>query len=165
MPNREELARRPDGTFPPGSNGGVHRGPDLKPRNVVQAVIMKAFIDDGVVVTGNGTGKKASWRQRKKQRHAMVHNAARAVQRIFEDAAAGDQAAYGPSIRALGLMHEVLQPGKGESTVGGPIMHRFARAPQAMAPQTLAPPAEPSPADEPGSVVDREGRVYVDGDR
>jgi hypothetical protein len=144
----------------PGSNGGVHRGPDLKPRNVIQAVIMKAFIDDGVVVTGDGTGKKVHWRKKKKVRHAMVHNAARAVQRIFEDAAAGDQAAYGPSIRALGLMHEVLQPGKGESTVGGPIMPRFARAPQAM-----APPAEPSPADEPGSVVDREGRVYVDGDR
>jgi hypothetical protein len=38
-------------------------------------------------------------------------------------------------------------------------MHRFARAPQA----ALTPPAEASPADEPGSVVDRQGNVYVDG--
>ena len=67
------------------------------------------------------------------------------------------QAAYGPGIRLLEAMHEVLQPGKGGSQVGGPHMHRFARAPQAP-----APPAEPSPADEPGSVGDREGRVYVD---
>jgi hypothetical protein len=40
-------------------------------------------------------------------------------------------------------------------------MHRFARAPQAA---PAPPPAEPSPADEPGSVVDREGKLYVDGD-
>jgi hypothetical protein len=165
VPNGGEVAvppvRRPNGQLAgqPGSSGGVHRGPDLKPRNVVQAVIMKAFIDDGVVVTGDGTDKKAGWRRKKKVRHAMVHNAARAVQRIFEDAAAGDQAAYGASIRALGLMHEVLQPGKDEGKGGGPFMHRFARAPQA----ALTPPAEASPADEPGSVVDRQGNVYVDG--
>jgi hypothetical protein len=34
-------------------------------------------------------------------RHAAMHNAARAVQRIFEDAASGDQAAYGPTIMPL----------------------------------------------------------------
>jgi hypothetical protein len=83
----------------PGSNGGVHRGPDLKPRNVIQAVIMKAFIDDGVVVTGDGTDKKAGWRRKKKVRHAMVHNAARAVQRIFEDAAAGPSCTASPGPR------------------------------------------------------------------
>jgi hypothetical protein len=112
-----------------------------------------------VIVTGDGTGKKVHWRKKKQQRHAAVHNAARGMQRVFEDMAAGDQAAYGHGIRLLEAMHHVLQPGKGESPVGGPHMHRFARAPQA-----AAPPAEPSAADEPGSVVDRQGKLYVDGD-
>jgi hypothetical protein len=137
-----------------------HRGPDLKPRNIIPAVFMKAMIDPGVVVTGDGTGQKVHWRRKKKVRHAMIHNAARGVQRVFEDMAAGDQAAYGPGIKLLATMHEVLQPGKDDGRPSGPFMHRFARAPQA----APAPPAEASPADEPGSVVDREGNLYVDGD-
>jgi len=67
--------------------------------------------------------------------------------------------AYGPAIRVLQVTHEVMQPGKGESLVGGPTMHCFARAPQ--------PTGESSPpvaADESGAVVDRQGNVYVDGD-
>ena len=46
MPGRNggELRRHP-----PGSNGGVHRGPDLKPRNIMKAIVLKAFSDPGHV--------------------------------------------------------------------------------------------------------------------
>ena len=155
--------RRPNGQLvgQPGSNGGVHRGPDLKPRNIVQAVLMKALTDEGGVVVETPKGKP-NWRQRAKVRHALVHNAARTLQRIFEDGAAGDQAAYAPAIRAFTMMHEVLQPAKDDPKAGGGIIPpRFTRPPQPAAPAE----GEPSAADEPGAVVDREGNVYVDGDR
>ena len=45
---------------PPGSNGGVHRGPDLRPRiNVVAGTWMKALMDEGqvVVLTRDKKGK------------------------------------------------------------------------------------------------------------
>ena len=129
----------------------------------MQAILLKAYSDEGYVADDLAPGQpkpKLSWRKRKKVRHAAVLNAARAVQRILYDSADGVVEAYGPAIRVIQVTHEVMQPGKGESSVGGPFMHRFARAPQAAPPL----PAEPSPADEPGSVVDRQGNVYVDGD-
>ena len=148
-----QLVRHPEG-----SNGGVSRGPDLKPRNVVQAVLLKALSDEGHVVTGDGTGPKVHWRKKKKVRHAMMHNAARAMQRIFEDAAAGDQAAYGPSIKALSMMHDVMQPGKDEAKGGGvPFGPRFTRPPQ-------QPPVSSEATAEQPVFVDETGQGYVDGD-
>jgi len=54
-------------------------------------------------------GNRSSWRQIKKQRHAAVHHAAKALQNLMYDAACGISEAYGPAIRALRLMHRVLQ--------------------------------------------------------
>ena len=54
-------------------------------------------------------GNRSSWRQVKKQRHAAVHHAAKALQNLMYDAACGISEAYGPAIRALRLMHRVLQ--------------------------------------------------------
>jgi hypothetical protein len=125
--------------------------------------LLKAYIDPGYVADDLAPGQpkpKLSWRKKKKLRHAAVSNAARTVQRILYDSASGVTEAYGPAIRVLQVTHEVMQPGKGDNSSGGPIMHRFARAPQAAVPT----PVEPSPADEPGSVVDRQGKLYVDGD-
>jgi len=136
----------------PGSNGGVHRGPDLKPRNLIRAVVLKALSDPGYVAPARRSGGKrqswrhikqrqagvrhtararqswkalsdpkyaaparrpggnrSSWRQVKKQRHAAVHHAAKALQNLMYDAACGISEAYGPAIRALRLMHRVLQ--------------------------------------------------------
>ena len=82
-----QLVRHPEG-----SNGGVSRGPDLKPRNMMRAILLKAYSDEGYVAEVLAPGQpkpKVSWRKRKKVRHAAVHNAARAVQRILYDAADG----------------------------------------------------------------------------
>src|SRR5438093_11643869 len=82
--------KRADGTNLPGSNGGVHRGPDLKPRNMMRAILLKAYSDEGYVAEVLAPGQpkpKLHWRKRKKVRHAAVHDAARVVQRILHEAA------------------------------------------------------------------------------
>jgi hypothetical protein len=65
-------------------------------------MILKAMSNEGLVVTEEPVnGKKVDWRKRAKVRHALVHNAARGLQRVFEDMADGDPGAYGHGIRAL----------------------------------------------------------------
>jgi hypothetical protein len=138
----------------PGSNGGVRRGPDLQPRNLVKATILKAMSDEGCVVTDS-----KHWRKRKKQRHALVYNASRGMQRVFEDMADGVKEAYGPGTRLLQTMHDVLQPGKDEGRgPSGPIAPRFTRP-------AAPPPVAHAAADGPEPLfVDDDGHEYVDGD-
>jgi hypothetical protein len=138
----------------PGSNGGVRRGPDLQPRNLVKATILKAMSDEGCVVTD-----RKNWRKAKRQPHALVHNAARGMQRVFENMAEGDKDAYGPGLRALQMMHDVMQSAKDEGRgPSGPIAPRFTRP-------ASPPPAAPTAAAGPEPLfVDRDGREYVDGD-
>jgi hypothetical protein len=137
------------------------RGPDLQPRNLVKALILKAMADEGRVVTEvTVNGKKLDWRKQPKVRHALVHNAARGLQRVFEDMAEGDQDAYGHGIRALSMMHEVLAPAKDELKgygTGGPIAPRLLR-PTATGPARSEPAGGGSDA---AVVVD--GQAYVDG--
>jgi len=163
VPNGSELAAprtvegRNGGTLhphQPGSNGGVRRGPDLQPRGLIKATILKAMSDEGQVVT-----EDRQWRKKKKQRHALVHNAARGLQRVFEDMAEGDKDAYGHGIRALQMMHDVMQPAKDEGRgPSGPIAPRFTRPTP-----TGAAKSEPAGGGSDAAVV-FDGQAYVDPD-
>jgi hypothetical protein len=142
---------------PPGSNGGTRRGPDLRPRRVVQAIILKALSEEDELALPPASKRSgAAKRKRARARAAMVDNTARALRRIMLHAAEGDSTAFGPAIRLLQTMHDVMQPGKDERLgPSGPIMPRFTRP-------ASAPPAAPQPTEsEPTVIVD--GQAYVDG--
>jgi hypothetical protein len=113
--NGGELLRHP-----PGSNGGAHRGPDLKPRLFVPSVLIKAFTDEGELALPPAYTRRsgAQKRRRARVRHAATHNAVTLVQRVMRDAAEGDDVATGHAIRILGLTHETLQPTKHEAAPG-----------------------------------------------
>ena len=67
--------------------------------------------------------------------------------------------AYGPGIRLLQTMHDVLQPAKDEGRASsGPIAPRFIRPTP-----TGAARSEPA-ASGPDAVVVVDGQAYVDGD-
>ena len=56
----------------PGSNGGVHRGPDLSiRRNVMEGLFMRAMIREGVLIVVDAKGKR---RHRAKVPMAMAEN-------------------------------------------------------------------------------------------
>src|SRR5213594_1804011 len=103
---------------PPGSNGGVHRGPDKGiRRNVVRAIFMGALTDEGVSLE--------DLRRRRKHRKgmtlvpmAMVHYCKQAYKNIAADAALGIQEAYGPYLRMMADGHMMFQPQKDETTQG-----------------------------------------------
>src|SRR5437867_4087204 len=100
--------------YPPGSNGGVHRGPDKSlRRNVVRAIFMGALADEGVSLE--------NLRRRRKHRKgetlvpmAMVHHCKQAYKNIAADAALGIQEAYGPYLRMMADGHTMFQPQKDE---------------------------------------------------
>ena len=101
----------------PGSNGGVRRGPDLQPRRIMQAVMLKALSSEGILALSQASKRSGAAKQKRaRARHAMVENTARAMQRIMLEAAEGNGAAYGPAIRLIHEMHEILQPTRGEGT-------------------------------------------------
>jgi len=123
-------------------------------------MILKAMSDEGLVVTEEpANGKKVDWRKRSKVRLGLMHNVARGFQRVFEDMADGDPDAYGHGIRALGMMHEVMQPAKDEGRgPSGPIAPRFTRPTP-----TGAAKSEPAGGGSDAAVV-FDGQAYVDGD-
>ena len=56
----------------PGSNGGVHRGPDLGiRRNVMEGLLMRAMIREGELIVVDANGKR---RHRAKIPMAMAEN-------------------------------------------------------------------------------------------
>ncbi len=58
---------------PPGSNGGVHRGPDLKSRLFVPSLLIKAFTDEGELAPDPYKHRSgAQKRKRARARHAMT---------------------------------------------------------------------------------------------
>ncbi len=88
-----------------------------------------------------------------------MHNAARGLQRVFEDMADGVKEAYGPGIRLLSTMDDVLQPAKDEGRgPSGPIAPRFTRPTP-----TGASKSEPAGGGSDAAVV-FDGQAYVDGD-
>jgi hypothetical protein len=140
---------------PKGSNGGVNRGPDLQPRGLGRAIILKGLTDEGSVAAelAGLKGKK-----RVKVRHAMVLNAARGLQNIMADAAAGKAKAYRPLLECVKLIHEIMQPGKDEQRGGGqPFPSRFVR------PSGEPTSRAPAPTSGEDAVVVG-GQAYVDGD-
>ena len=76
-PGRNPHTGRPQGElvrYPQGSNGGVHRGPDLGiRRNVMEGLLMRALIRDGAVLVASDDGKKKR-RHRSKIPMAMAEN-------------------------------------------------------------------------------------------
>lgn len=148
----EALAtRHPDGTYPPGSNGGVHRGPDLKPRNMMQAILLKAYSEESELALPPASKRSgAAKRKRARALHAMVDNTAKAMRRIMLAATEGDSAAFSPAIRLIHEIHEVLQPGKDEGRgPSGPIP-RFIRPSRAPAADRTPAPGEPTVTVEDG---------------
>jgi hypothetical protein len=105
--------------------------------------------------------RKLHWRQRKKQRHAMIHNATKTLQNIMLDAASGNSKAYGTALRVLEFTHKVMQPTKDETSDGGPFPAKFIRPNQ---PPPAAPPHPPPNPVPPNSIVDADGTVYVEAE-
>ena len=86
----------------PGSNGGVHRGPDLFPRaNILRAIGAQALAEMQV----EGKGKS-----RRQVQMAMVGHAVKALQLVAKNGAQGKQ--VGHFLRMFFGLHEMFQPGK-----------------------------------------------------
>ena len=76
--------------YPPGSNGGTRRGPDLQPRRVVPAIILKALSEEDELALPPASKRSgAAKRKRARARAAMVDNTARALRRIMLHAVEG----------------------------------------------------------------------------
>jgi hypothetical protein len=149
----------------PGSNGGVHRGPDLKPRLFVPSLLLKAFTDPGELALPPASKRSgAAKRKRARAMHALTLNAAKAVQGIGLRAAEGDETACGHLIKVLGLTHETLQPTKSEAAKGGqgPILPQFNRPSQSAQP---SPPASiaPPPLERP-KLIGPDGTLYEEAE-
>jgi hypothetical protein len=128
----------------PGSNGGVHCGPDLKPRvNVCQGTWMKALMKEAPLVTYDSKGRRR--RSRSKEMAAMVENLAT---RLVEITISGSDADV---LRLAMVMSQVFpQPknGKNDHSSDRPIMPNFTRAEPAATegPATPPPPGSKSAA-------------------
>jgi len=154
---------------PRGSNGGVHRGPDLKPLNFVRSMLLKAATDAGYLARDpyqSLPGKQRLGAQQRKRgvgRHSFIHNVAQAIQGIALDAAGGNEVARGQLLRLVHDFHEMLQPAQDEAKGGGgPVFSRFGRqTPRPSAP----PPAPESPPAHPGAaMIDKDGTEYVEAE-
>src|SRR2546422_9997186 len=84
----------------PGSNGGVHRGPDLVPfrRNVVRAVILHELAKAGLSLEDL---KKKTKKHGPLLPGAMVEYCGAAYRRIAIRAALGDPKAFGPFVSMM----------------------------------------------------------------
>src|SRR5438132_7671955 len=126
---------------PPGSNGGVHRGPSRFPgRNVVRGLFMKALGADGLNLE--------DLRRMRKHRKghtlipfAMAEHCALGYRNIAMDAALGKPEAYGPFLRMMDHAHTIMQPANDE------VPRAQDRVP--VPPTFILPPnPDPSAADE-----------------
>ena len=135
-----------------GSNGGVHRGPDVFPRaNILRAIGAQALAEMQV----EGKGKS-----RRQVQMAMVGHAVKALQLVAKNGAQGKQ--VGHFLRMFFGLHEMFQPGKHEKPNGaaGPRPAKFVYAdPPAET------PAEPTSRSTPasGTLLDANGQEYVAG--
>jgi hypothetical protein len=132
---------------PPGSNGGTKRGPDLKPRNLFRAVILKATTDEGLLALppdSDRSGRRRSGsarRKRERVKHALIHNLTTTIQGMVLAAAEGDIDARAQTLRFMRDAHEILQP----------------------APDEAVPPTTTEPSEDLPAVTDADGNPYVDG--
>ena len=161
-PDRKKISQPHGGALTPhapGSNGGVHRGPDKGiRRNVVRAIFMGALTDEGVSLE--------NLRRRRKHRKgetlvpmAMVHHCKQAYKNIAADAALGIQEAYGPYLRMMADGHMMFQPQKDEAAEGKtPTPAMFVYSDDLQARQAIAATA---PGEPDGAVRDADGQEYV----
>ena len=161
-PDRKKISQPHGGALTPhapGSNGGVHRGPDKGiRRNVVRAIFMGALTDEGVSLE--------NLRRRRKHRKGetlvpmlMVNYCKLAYKNIAADAALGIQEAYGPYLRMMADGHMMFQPQKGEAAEGKtptPAMFVYSDDLQARQAIVATAPGEPD-----GAVRDADGQEYV----
>ena len=123
---------------PPGSNGGVHRGPDRHPR-VTQAILLQALSEAQVRVVEGVVGPDG------KPATVVVEMAAtkdlvKAIQRVCQRAAKGRDLAY--ALKLLEITDKAFRNGKNGNGHHG--------LPGPMAPQFVRPPAQAAePAEEP----------------
>ncbi len=143
----------------PGSNGGVHRGPDRFPRqSTVRAIIFKALVKEGLSLEDLRHARQTKGGRRRHRAlipHAALEYAAEGYRNIMADAALGERRVYGPFVHVMDHIHRVMQTGKAEEGGGsGPIPGRFVR------PGELPPAPTSAPAPEPGSLI-IDGQEYV----
>ncbi|SRR5213593_1133993 len=141
--------------FPPGSNGGVHRGPDRHLRtNAVRAVLVEAMAKAGVRLIISEAGRRR--RHRSKIPMALVENLVTRIQEIPFSGSDGDV------LRLVFGMHEVFQPGPHEKNgngAGGPRVATFVMAQAEPTPQ--GPGQAPAKPTEPGTLIGPDGKEYV----
>jgi hypothetical protein len=143
----------------PGSNGGVHRGPDLVPRrDLVRKIIERALWGTQIrpkidPVTGL-PGEKG---RRVPTVGAMVADRVRAFQLIAEQAAKGKNLNLSTFLRMEALIHEVMQPSKDEPPTIAPRRVILQGGPSGL---DQVKPAAARPGPEPPTVVDRDGNKY-----
>jgi hypothetical protein len=149
--------------MPPGSNGGVHRGPDKNlRRNVIAAIFLKALAAEGLSLEElqkarkNRTAPLVPW--------AMLQHCVRAFQNIAQGAAAGNPYAYGPFLRMMADAHEIMQPAAGDKDNGHhgqarPVKFVYTDA-AGNETRVEVGPSTPAPAD---GMVDADGQEYVSG--
>lgn len=152
---------------PPGSNGGVHRGPDTGlRRNVMRAIIMGALadaglsMDDVMAALNEKRDKDGNLPHRPVITQipmAMVHHLKAGLKNIALAAARGDKEAYGPMLRLVEGAHTILQPLRDEALQGHtPKPARFLYTEQL----DEAAIAAAAPELPPGQVQDADGKVY-----
>jgi len=136
----------------PGSNGGVHRGPDLSiRRNVMEGLFMRAMIREGVLIVVDAKGKR---RHRAKVPMAMAENFVTRLQLIVLK---GSDANL---IRLTAVANDIFRPPKnGGNGNGHPVPATFHRPPPAERPAEAEPPTPP----EPGTLLGPDGQEYVAG--
>jgi len=140
--------------YPPGSNGGVHRGPDRQLRvNVVRSILMEALAKEGVRLVIGPAGRRR--RHRSKIPMALVTNLVTRIQEIVFTGTDSD------ILRLVFGTHEVFQPGRHErnSDTPRPRPATFLVAPPP--PSSEEPGQAPAHPTVPGTLVDAHGQEYV----
>jgi len=168
VPGRNPYTGKPQGAVranAPGSNGGVHRGPDLGlRRHLIRGVLLEAMARKGETV--KSLREKNATRKRKLMPHAMTEYIAESLQHLTQ-AAAGVYTPTRAELRTWGLLlnftrsvHDILQPAKDEEKTDRPvIVPVFKLAPPAKAPTPEATDA-PEPAPEARQPLTVDGQVY-----
>jgi hypothetical protein len=147
-PGRNPHTGRPQGElvrYPQGSNGGVHRGPDLGiRRNVMEGLLMRAMIREGTLLVVDATGKKR--RHRARIPMAMAENFVTRLQLIVLK---GTDANV---LRLMAIANDVFKPGKNDNNGNGdgPFPATFIRAPAAAPPDAESSPQPPARSPAPG---------------
>jgi len=154
-----ELVRHPKG-----SNGGVHRGPDLGlRRHLIRGVLLEAMARKGETL--KSLRDKNEKRKKKLMPHAMTEYIAESLQHLTQ-AAAGVYTPTRAELRTWGLLldftrsvHDILQPTKDEEKRDQPVIVPVFKLAPAKAP-TPEVTGAPEPAPEARQPLTVDGQVY-----